>query len=155
MGLPQEQPQTAQRSQPDPSTSTTKPTTLPPEALSLATKLFDYARAGSTAPLAQYLTAGIPANLTNHKGDTLLMLAAYHGHVDTVSMLLDHGADANVLNERGQSPVAGAVFKGYEGVVRVLVERGGVDLEAGRPNAVEAARMFRREGMLALFGVGE
>lgn len=67
-------------------------------------------------------------------------------------MLLDHGADANVLNERGQSPVAGAVFKGYEDVVKVLVESG-VDLEAGQPNAVDAARMFRREGMLNLFGV--
>ncbi|KAK4501986.1 hypothetical protein PRZ48_007797 [Zasmidium cellare] len=151
MGLPQEQPQSSQPSSTD--TSKSPITSLPPEALSLATKLFDYAREGATAPLSQYLTAGIPPNLTNHKGDTLLMLAAYHGHVETVTMLLDKGADANVLNERGQSPVAGAVFKGYEEVVRVLVESGRVDLEAGQPNAVEAARMFRREGMLGLFGV--
>lgn len=148
MGLPQEQTPPSQSS----NSSTSNATTLPPEALALATKLFDQAREGDAASLSQYLTAGIPANLTNHKGDTLLMLAAYHGHVETVRMLLDHGADANVLNERGQSPVAGAVFKGYDDVVKVLVERG-VDLEAGQPNAVDAARMFKREGMLRLFGV--
>lgn len=82
------------------------------------------------------------------------MLAAYHGHAATVKMLLDTGADANVLNDRGQSPVAGAVFKGYDEVVRVLV-KGGADVWAGQPSAVECARMFKRRGCLELFGVEE
>ncbi|WP_324273106.1 hypothetical protein [Blastococcus brunescens] len=30
-------------------------------------------------------------NLTNDKGDTLLILAAYHGHPGTVGALLDRG----------------------------------------------------------------
>lgn len=80
------------------------------------------------------------------------MLAAYHGHLETTKMLLDQGADADVLNERGQSPIAGAVFKGYEEIVRVMAESG-ADLAKGQPNAVDAARMFKREGMLRLFGV--
>ncbi|TKA66515.1 hypothetical protein B0A55_09393 [Friedmanniomyces simplex] len=128
---------------------------LPPEALDLATKLFDFARHGQTPELRQYLTAGIPVNLTNHKGDTLLMLAAYHGHLDTVSMLLELGAEVNVLNERGQSPVAGAVFKGFLEVVRVLVEVGGADVWAGQPCAVDAAGMFRRGDILGVLGVVE
>ncbi|EMC93923.1 hypothetical protein BAUCODRAFT_36379 [Baudoinia panamericana UAMH 10762] len=127
---------------------------LPPEALDLASKLFDFAREGKTAELNQYITAGIPVNLTNHKGDTLLMLASYHGHLDTVEMLLQKGADANVLNERGQSPVAGAVFKGYDDIVKKMVEAG-ADIHAGQPNAVDSARMFRREECLRLFGVQE
>jgi len=93
-------------------------------------------------------------NLTNHKGDTLLMLAAYHGHVETVAMLLELKADINVLNERGQSPIAGAVFKGYTEVAKSLSE-GGADLYVGQPNAVDCARMFKRDDILAIFGVQE
>ena len=163
MGLPQQQdppaPSTTE-AQPSQSTSTTTTTPkdsaaaqqLPPEALALATKLFDFARQGATAELSQYLSAGIPLNLTNHKGDTLLMLAAYYGHVPTVQMLLDKGADVNVLNDRGQSPIAGAVFKGYDEVVRAMVQKG-ADLYAGQPNAVESAMMFRRYECLDMFGV--
>ena len=125
---------------------------LPPEAIELATKLFDLARAGSTDQLAQYVSAGIPANLTNHKGDTLLMLAAYHGHAETVKVLLEKGADADAINDRGQSPIAGAVFKGHHEVVKVLKD-GGADIHAGQPNAVEAAQMFKREECLRIFGV--
>ncbi|KAF2685984.1 ankyrin [Lentithecium fluviatile CBS 122367] len=88
------------------------PSSLPPGALDLAAKLFDLARAGSTATLSQYLAAGVPKNFTNASGDTLLMLAAYHGNAETTKMLLDAGADPNVLNGRGQSVIAGAVFKG-------------------------------------------
>ncbi|KAK5741751.1 hypothetical protein LTR17_003742 [Elasticomyces elasticus] len=125
---------------------------LPPEALALATKLFDFSRQGKTAELRQYVTAGIPVNLTNHKGDTLLMLAAYHGHLETVSMLLELQADVNVLNERGQSPIAGAVFKGYPEIVKALVD-GGADIYGGQPNAVDSARMFRRDDILEVLGV--
>ena len=154
MGLRQEQPDTQQSSmssQPHPSEpkSTAQ---LPPEALDLATKLFDFARQGKTAELRQYVSAGIPVNLTNHKGDTLLMLAAYYGNLDTVEMLLERGADTNVLNERGQSPIAGAVFKGHFEIVRAMHEHG-ADLRAGQPNAVDSAKMFRREDMLRRFGV--
>ncbi|KAG8628047.1 hypothetical protein KVT40_003920 [Elsinoe batatas] len=129
---------------------------LPPAALELASKLFDLAREGSTSALAQYLDAGIPLNLTNSKGDTLLMLAAYHGHVDTTRLLLEKGADPNVLNDRGQSILAGAVFKGHDEVVRVLFE--GVDgrkadIRLGQPNAVDSASMFQKEDYLRLFGI--
>jgi len=47
------------------------------------------------------------------------MLAAYHGHVELVKLLIQHGADPNSLNDRGQSPLAGAVFKGEAEVVEV------------------------------------
>jgi ankyrin repeat protein len=134
------------------SSSTRDANQLPPEALALATKLFDFAREGKTDELSQYISAGIPVNLTNHKGDTILMLAAYHGHADIVRMLLDRGADPDVLNDRGQSPVAGAVFKGHDEVVRLLAEKG-ADLAAGQPNAVDSARMFNRTEYLRLFRV--
>jgi ankyrin repeat protein len=98
----------------------------------LAGRLFDMARSGDAAALAAYLDAGVPVNLTNHNGDTLVMLAAYHGHPDTVEVLTARGADVNRINDRGQTPLAGAVFKGEDDVVRLLVAAG-ADPAAGGP----------------------
>ncbi|MDW6058592.1 ankyrin repeat domain-containing protein [Streptomyces sp. FXJ1.4098] len=125
-----------------------------PEVLQLAATVFDLARHGDTDTLAAYVDAGVPANLTNDKGDSLLMLAACYGHPATVSSLLHRGADPDRPNERGQTPIAGAALKGEEEVVRVLLA-GGADPRAGSPSAVEAARMFRRRDLLALFGAAE
>ena len=71
------------------------------------------------------------------------MLAAYHGHADTVRLILEHGGDANTANDRGQTPLAGAVFKGYTDVARVLLDAG-ADPDAGTPSARAAAQMFAR-----------
>jgi ankyrin repeat protein len=147
-------PSTSQTTSSTPSTDPSHPSSLPPAALDLAAKIFDYARTGATPELSQYITAGIPKNLTNASGDTLLMLASYHGHAETAKMLLDAGADPNVLNDRGQSVIAGAVFKGYDDVVRVLYA-GGADPGMGQPNGVDCARMFKRGACLKLFGVEE
>lgn len=91
---------------------------LPAETAAYAAQFFALARTGDTAKLAPALEAGLPANLTNDKGDTLIMLAAYNGHAALVSLLLAHGANPNLLNDRGQSPLAGAVFKNEEEVIR-------------------------------------
>ena len=45
------------------------------------------------------------------------------------------------------------MFKGYDDVVKVLFEVGKADVRLGQPTAVDCARMFKREGMLTLFGV--
>ncbi len=121
------------------------------ETLALAHTLFDAAREGNTAVLGSYLAAGAPAALTNAAGDSLLMLAAYHGHADAVRLILQHGGEANAANDRGQTPLAGAVFKGYADVVQVLVEAG-ADPDAGTPSARAAAQMFARADLLALLG---
>lgn len=121
-----------------------------PDVVELATRIFAMARAGDTASLDAYLSAGVPANLTNDSGDTLVMLAAYHGHAETVACLCRHGADVNRLNDRGQSPLAGAVFKGEDAVVQTLLDHG-ADPDLGRPSATEAARLFAKEHYLELF----
>jgi ankyrin repeat protein len=121
------------------------------ETLALAHALFDAAREGNSALLGSYLAAGAPAELTNAAGDSLLMLAAYHGHADAVRLILQHGGDANAANDRGQTPLAGAVFKGYADVVEALVEAG-ADPDVGTPSARAAAQMFARADLLALLG---
>ncbi|GGY74344.1 ankyrin repeat domain-containing protein [Streptomyces omiyaensis] len=121
-----------------------------PEVVELASKVFDLARAGDAGALAAYVDAGVPANLTNDRGDTLLMLAAYHGHAEAVTALLERGADADRANDRGQTPLAGAVFKGEDAVIRALLA-GGADPESGTPSAVDTARMFGKAELLELF----
>ncbi|MFJ1748653.1 ankyrin repeat domain-containing protein [Streptomyces sp. NPDC088116] len=122
-----------------------------PEVVELATKIFDLARQGETEALAAYVDAGVPANLTNDKGDSLLMLAAYHGHASAVEALIARGADAGRINDRGQTPLAGAVFKGEDAVIRALLA-GGADPAGGTPSAVDTARMFGKTDLLELFG---
>lgn len=101
----------------------------------------DCARDGQTALLADFLDGGFPIDHPDADGNTALMLAAYHGHAETVRMLVGRGADVDLLNGRRQSPIAGALFKGEDEVVGVL-RAAGADLEHGTPTAREAAAMF-------------
>jgi len=122
---------------------------IDPGVIALAAKVFDLAREGDTEQLTAYLDAGVPANLTNDKGDTLLILAAYRGHVDTVAALLARGADHSRINDRGQSPLAAAVFKQSAGAVRALLAAG-ADPDAGSPSARATAEFFDLPEMTAL-----
>lgn len=103
----------------------------------------DLARAGSTGELAEFLDHGVPVDLVDGDGNTLLMLAAYHSQAETVAMLIRRGADVDIRNNRDQSPVAGALFKGADEVVEML-KGAGADLDAGTPSARQAAEMFGR-----------
>ncbi|GAB86387.1 ankyrin repeat domain-containing protein [Gordonia rubripertincta] len=120
-----------------------------PEVVELATRLFGMARSGDSA-LGVYVDAGVPADLRNQAGDSLLMLAAYHGHAAVVSALLTRGADPDLANDKGQTPLAGAVFKGFDDVVRLLVDAG-ADPYGGTPSAADAAAMFGRDDLRALW----
>lgn len=120
---------------------------LDPGVVDLAHRILDWARAGDTARLTACIDGGAPANLTDAAGNTLVMLAAYHGHAAAVAALIERGADVNRLNDRGQSPLAGALFKGDDAVVRVLLAAG-ADLDAGTPSARATAAMFGRTELL-------
>jgi uncharacterized protein len=122
---------------------------IDPGVIALAAKVFDLAREGDTEQLTAYLDAGVPANLTNDKGDTLLILAAYRGHTDTVTALLERGADHARINDRGQSPLAAAVFKQSADSVRALLAAG-ADPDAGSPSARATAEFFALPEMAAL-----
>lgn len=124
-----------------------------PEAVETAYLVLDLARDGDADRLAAYVDAGVPVDLTDADGNTLVMLAAYNGNAAAVDVLLERGADVNRLNDRGQSPVAGAVFKGEPDIVRALVAAG-ADVDAGSPSAVDSARFFGREDLLPLLGRG-
>ncbi|MGE9296866.1 MAG: ankyrin repeat domain-containing protein, partial [Puniceicoccales bacterium] len=79
----------------------------------LQRQALDFARAGDTEMLASMIDAGLPVNLADEKGQSLIMLASYNGNLDTTRMLLDRGAEPDQRNERGQTPLGGVCFKGY------------------------------------------
>lgn len=107
----------------------------------------DLAREGATAELLEFLDHGLPVDVVDSDQNTLLMLAAYHSHAETVQALVERGADVDLRNVRDQSPVAGALFKGADDVVAVLVAAN-ADLDAGTPSARAAAEMFGRGELL-------
>lgn len=119
------------------------------ETLAFAHRVFDLARQGETATLAGYLDSGLPADMTNDKGDTLLILAAYHAHPETVTALLERGADHSRTNDRGQSALAAAVFRRCAEAVTALLNAG-ADPAHGSPSALDTARFFHLPEMLAL-----
>lgn len=85
---------------------------------------FNFARSDACEELAKMVDAGLNPNLKNHKGDSLLMLASYHGALQTTRMLIQKGAQVDAYNDRGQTPLAGACFKGNLEMVKLLVENG-------------------------------
>jgi ankyrin repeat protein len=122
---------------------------LDDETIAFAHRMFDMARSGGTEELLGNVAAGLPADLTNDKGDTLLILAAYHNHVDTVTALLEQGADPNRVNDRGQSALSAAVFRQNPETVKTLLAAG-ADPDGGTPSAVATAEFFRLPEMAAL-----
>ena len=102
----------------------------PDETARVVELALHFAREGMTVELAGFVDHGLPVDVRDENGNTPLMLAAYHGHADTVRMLVELGADVDQRNGRDQSPVAGA------------------DLDAGTPSARQTARMFEREDLL-------
>ncbi len=109
--------------------------------LAFAHQMFELARGGETAPLLEMVDAGLPPNLTNDKGDTLLILAAYHDRPETVRALLDRGADTSRVNDRGQTALGAAAFRRSAETVNALLGAG-ADPHLGSPSAIEVARFF-------------
>jgi len=114
---------------------------LDDETLDFLHKMFDLARAGDAPALADYLANGLPANLTNDKGDTLLILAAYHDHSEAVRALLAANASVDPVNDRGQTALAAAVFRRNSDSVEALLEAG-AQPGAGNPSALATAQFF-------------
>lgn len=112
----------------------------------------DAARKGEIEILLPMLNAGMPVNLADEKGNSLLMLASYHGHFDLTKELLEHGAAPDQRNARNQTPLAGVAFKGGLAIAKLLVKHGAdpnADQGGGR-YPVQFAAMFGNPDIVAL-----
>ncbi|WP_246180229.1 ankyrin repeat domain-containing protein [Kocuria coralli] len=122
---------------------------LTEQEMELLNSMFDAAREGRTEQLAAAIDQGIPVNLTNGKGDTLLNLAAYHQHEDTVAMLLARGADTERVSDMGFTALICAVFRGDEAITQRLLEAGAQQNTGFQP-AVAVAEEFGRTNVIPI-----
>jgi ankyrin repeat protein len=125
------------------------PADLTAAELAFVQSAFDRARNGDVLALDEVLDAGVPVNLTNAAGDSLLILAAYHVRSDVVRSLITRGADHTRVNDRGQTALAAAVFRQSNDIVEALLDAG-ADPEHGPKSAVAIATFFDLPDMLAL-----
>lgn len=121
---------------------------LTDDELAFLQSMFDLARHGDPT-LLDHVDAGLPVNLTNGSGDSLLILAAYHTHADLVRGLVERGADHGRVNDRGQTALAAAVFRQRPDIVTTLLDAG-ADPDAGPRSAVAIADFFDLPEMAAL-----
>ncbi|MCZ4076507.1 ankyrin repeat domain-containing protein [Rhodococcus sp. H36-A4] len=110
---------------------------------------FDCARSGDGTWLAAFIEAGGSADLTNDKGDTLLILAAYHARVEAVSILLAAGADVERVNDNGQTALAAAVFRRSRELVELFLTAD-ANPDTGTRSATTIATFFGLDDMAEL-----
>lgn len=103
--------------------------------------VFDLAREGQTGALGEMIDAGVPIDVINGRGDSLLIVATYQQHRETVLELLRRGADTSVVNGMGQTAIACAVFRNNETILRDLLEAGADPLLGGH-TGVQIADQF-------------
>ena len=121
-------------------------------ALVTARGALEAARSGNTIALRQLLDRGVPVNARNEKGDSLLMLASYHGHALSAELLLARGANPELANDRGQTPLQGVAYKGDLALIRVLLD-GRARIDGGGPDGktpLMFAAMFNRVEVVKL-----
>lgn len=124
-------------------------TDLTDEELTFLSSMFEHARAGDTEALVAAVDAGLPVNLTNQQGDTLLVLAAYHRQAATVRALLAREADTERVNDRGQTALACAVFRRDREIAGALLDAG-AGPATGERSALAIAEFFELEDMQTL-----
>ena len=125
---------------------------LDPATYAFAQRVFAMARQGDATGLEPLLDQGIPANIRNLHGDTLLMLAVVHGHARTARLLLEHGGDPALGNEDGDTPLADAAYRGDVEMVQLLLEYD-ADVNSARRDGrtpLMLAAMFDRLPVLEL-----
>ncbi|MEO1063506.1 MAG: ankyrin repeat domain-containing protein [Actinomycetota bacterium] len=96
------------------------------DGLDLSAQLFELARSGGTDELLAFLDSGLPVDLADSNGESLLMLAVSHQRVPLVRALLQRGADPELANHTGETPRSRAArlkLTGIEVVIDAEVRR--------------------------------
>ena len=111
----------------------------------------DLARNGDTAGLVALLKDGLAVDARDAKGNTLLMLASYHGRAEVVKLLLKSGATVDLRNDKGQTPLGGVAFKGYVEIAALLLDAGADPVaDQGGSTPADFATLAGKTEILAL-----
>lgn len=118
-----------------------------------AADIFEFAREGNLAGIAEYVQRGGAVNTVDEDGYPPLILAAYHGHLPAVQALHAAGADACAEDAKGNDALIGVAFKGDVEIARWLVERAGCGVNHRNrlgQTALMLAGLFGREPIAEL-----
>ncbi len=98
--------------------------------------LINAAKMGDTSELTKLAGKGASVDTTDIDGNTLLMLAARDGHVETVDFLVKNHAKLNARNAAGDTALRLAAFRGHQKVVELLLAGGAaVNMQGWTPLA--------------------
>ncbi len=125
---------------------------LETDVLELVRTAFAHARSGNYLALQSLLDRGLPPNVRNEKGDSLLMLASYHRHVSASILLLLRGADPELANgPDGKTPLMFAAMFDRPEMIDLLLSRGAdaTRTDASGNTALSLACALGAEGALA------
>jgi len=86
--------------------------------------IFDAAKTGNTAKVAQLLSFGVDIDLRDDDNDTPLIIASRFGHEETVRVLLGKRADAGAANNSRANSVSAAAEGGHVKVLKLLLDAG-------------------------------
>ena len=111
----------------------------------------DLARNGDAVGLAAMIKDGLAIDARDAKGNTLLMLASYHGRAEVVKLLLKSGATVDLRNDKGQTPLGGVAFKGYVEIATLLLDAGADPVaDQGGSTPADFATLAGKAEILAL-----
>lgn len=85
--------------------------------------IFEAARTNNTEELKNFLQNTHP-DITDSRGSTALILAAYYNNENAASILLKAGADPDLKDGMGNTALMGVCFKGYTMIARTLLAHG-------------------------------
>lgn len=111
----------------------------------------DLARRGDAAGVDARRKGGLAVDARDAKGNTLLMLASYHGRTEVVKLLLKSGAPVDLRNDKGQTPLGGVAFKDYVEIAAPLLDAGADPLaDQGGSTPADFATLAGKTEILAL-----
>lgn len=116
------------------------------------TSPFDAARNGDTLTLKEYLDNGGDPNLTDDRGSSLLILAAYYSHPEALELLAKNGANLNSSDRSGNTALMGACFHNDLNIVTLLTTLGADvnQINLNNANALHFAANFSQEAIVRL-----
>ena len=99
--------------------------------------IFEAAQSGNVSMIENYLDLGVPPDLVDEEGWSILHHAASHGQVEVMKLLHSRGCSVDPVDRHGRTPLHHAAASGECGSIGVLVELGSnvnsVDNEGNTP----------------------